>query len=209
MVSDNKRKITLVGYGGHAIVVADTALALGVPLKYYVNKSEVLHNPFKLSYLGDEWSDNFDKWDECSFVLGLGCNTARMEVADLIENRGSKLESIIHPDSSISICSELGEGVFIARNVSVSPQVNIGANSILNTGCIVEHDCEISEGVHVAPGAVLAGNVKVGKKTFIGMNASIKQGVVLGDNVVIGAGAVVLKNVPSGSKAVGVPARIS
>jgi len=207
--SDNNIKVTLVGYGGHAVVVADTALALGIQLKYYVNKSDVNHNIFQLKYLGDEWSDNFDQWDECSFILGIGSNSARMKVADLIIDKGSKLETIIHPSSSISSLSDIGEGVFIARNVSINPRVKIGANSILNTGCIIEHDCEISEGVHIAPGAVLAGNVKVGKKTFIGMNASIKQGVVLGDNVVVGAGAVVLENLPNGCKAIGVPARIS
>ena len=103
MVSDNKRKITLVGYGGHAIVVADTALALGVPLKYYVNKSEVHHNPFKLSYIGDEWSDDFDKWSECSFLLGIGCNTARMKVADLIK---SVVTSIFLPGYSFCNCKE-------------------------------------------------------------------------------------------------------
>ena len=208
MVSGKDNKLTLVGYGGHAHVVAETADILGTPPKYYVNKEKVIFNPFDLRYLGDEWSDEFNRWEECSFILGIGENVARMKVAHFIRNKGSDIKSIEHPNSSISKKSELEDGVFVSRNVSVNTYAHIGSYSILNTGCTIEHDCIIGESCHVAPGATLCGNVSIGKCSFIGANSVIKEGLNVGENVIIGAGAVVLKNIPNGAKVVGNPGRI-
>jgi len=83
----------------------------------------------------------------------------------------------------------------------------IGKNVILNTACIIEHECEISDSVHIAPGAVLAGNVFVGERSFIGANSVVMQGVKIGKDVIIGAGSVVISDVPDGKKIVGNPSR--
>jgi acetyltransferase EpsM len=40
----------------------------------------------------------------------------------------------------------------------------VGKNVILNTGCIIEHECVLGDAVHIGPGAVLAGNVKLVKE---------------------------------------------
>jgi acetyltransferase EpsM len=42
----------------------------------------------------------------------------------------------------------------------------VGKNVIINTSCIIEHECFLGDTVHIAPGAVLAGNVTIGERTF-------------------------------------------
>ncbi|MDZ7692666.1 MAG: DapH/DapD/GlmU-related protein [Balneolaceae bacterium] len=69
----------------------------------------------------------------------------------------------------------------------------IGKYVILNTNCVIEHECRIANGVHVAPGAVLAGNVEVGKGSFIGANTVVKESVSIGEDVIVGAGATIIK----------------
>lgn len=202
------KKIILVGYSGHGLVVADTALENNLNVIGYTEKSVIEVNPFKLEYLGDESSSNFKEWDlDVSFILGIGDNILREKIYKHILKNGKKVISLINLSSSISSFAAIGDGVFVNRNVTINAFAKIGSNVILNTGCIVEHECEIHDNVHIGPGAILAGNVKVGSGSFIGANSVIKQGVEIGKNVIVGAGTVVLNNISDGNKIVGNPHR--
>ncbi len=203
------KKIILAGYSGHGFVVAEAAQQANLPLFYYSEYNELKTNPFELNYLGFEGMDTFEGWNEdLDFILGIGDNAIRVKVAQLIKSKNKKICNVIHPDSSIGQKVTIGEGNFIARNVSVNPLASISNYCILNTGCIVEHECVINQGVHVAPGAVLAGNVTVGENSFIGANAIIKHGVTIGKNVTIGAGSVVIRDIEDNRVVVGNPSKV-
>ena len=205
-MSDNK--IILVGYSGHGLVVADTAFENNLNVIGYTEKSINNTNPYKLEYLGNESSPNFDLWDlDIDFILGIGDNIMREKFYKLIIKKGKKVISLMNSTASISSFARISDGVFINRNVTVNTLANIGNNVILNTGCIVEHECNIGNSAHIAPGAVLAGNVTIGERSFIGANAVLKQGVVIGNDVIIGAGTVVLHDIPDNMKIVGNPSR--
>lgn len=200
------KKIILVGYSGHGLVVADTALENKLKLIGYTEKSVNEVNPFKLEYLGDESSLDFKGWDlDVDFILGIGDNLLREKIYKHILKNGKKVISLVNSTSSVSSFASIGDGVFINRNVSINAFAKIGSNVILNTGCLIEHECTIEDSVHIAPGAVLAGNVKVGSGSFIGANSVIKQGVEIGKNVIVGAGTVVLNNISDDKKIVGNP----
>lgn len=204
----SERKIVLIGYSGHGLVVAETAKDSNMNLCSYTEKQAMKQNPYRLNYLGFEGDDAFSSWDEpYDFVLGIGSNTIRREVAELILSKNKRLLNVIHASSNISEHTTIGKGNFIAKNAVINILTNIGDYCILNTGCIIEHDCDIANGVHVAPGAVLLGNVTVGEQSFIGANAVIKEYIKIGRNVIIGAGSVVLNDVPDDSKIVGNPGR--
>ena len=203
------KKIILVGYSGHAYVVAETILENDYELIGYSEKEESTSNPYNLSYLGFENEESFVGWSsDVSFAIGIGDNKIRQIAARLIEARGKTIETIIHKSSHLSKNVSIGCGTFINKNVVVNAFATIGKNVILNTGCIIEHECVLSDSVHIAPGAVLAGNVTIGERTFIGANSVIKQGIVIGKDVIIGAGTVLISDVPDGKKVVGNPGRI-
>lgn len=202
------KDIVLIGYSGHALVVADTALENNLNIIGYTEKVASILNPYNLNYLGNESVLDFKGWElDVNYLIGIGDNRIRTNVYNLIISKGKQVLSLINSRASISKQIKIGSGVFINRNVSINAFAKIGNNVILNTGCIVEHDCVVDDNVHIAPGAVLAGNVKIGTGSFIGANAIIKQGVVIGENVIVGAGTVVLSNVSSGKKVVGNPHR--
>lgn len=206
VVSD--RKVILVGYSGHGLVVADVALENNLNVIGYTEKSLNDVNPFMLEYFGNELDPDFKGWDlDVSFILGIGDNLLREKIYNRILFKGKKVISLINSSSSISSFTSIGDGVFVNRNVTINAFVKIGNNVILNSGCIVEHECDIHDNVHIAPGAVLAGNVTVGERAFIGANSVIKQGVTIGKDVVVGAGTVVLKDIAEGEKIVGNPSR--
>lgn len=202
------KEIILVGYSGHGYVVAEAALTSYLNLKYYAEKNKLQNNPFGLSYIGFEGNDLFKGFKgNYSFILGIGDNKIRQKIARKILKKSYEIQNVFHNSASIGQKVTIGKGNFIARNVAINSLAKIGNYCILNTGCIIEHECVISDAVHIGPGAVLAGNVSVGERTFIGANSVVKQGVKLGEDVIVGAGSVVIKDVPNGKKVVGNPSR--
>jgi len=203
------KKVILIGYSGHAYVVADTVLENRYEIIGYSEKQESDTDPYDLPYLGFEKNDDFIGWKkEVAFVLGIGDNQLRQNIAHLIESKGKKVETIINKTTNISKSVVIGNGSFINKNVVINAFAVVGKNVILNTGCIIEHECILADAVHIAPGAVLAGNISIGERTFVGANAVIKQGISVGKDVIIGAGCVVISDIPDGKKVVGNPGRI-
>lgn len=201
------KEVVLVGYSGHGFVVAEAAILNRFPVKSYTDIEPVQLNPFQLQYVGFE-GDNSQAWIEKDyFILGIGDNKKRKRAADILISNGKSILNVLHPSISLSQKVQIGYGNFFARNVSIPLLVSIGNNCILNTGCIIEHECKIGNMVHIGPGAVLTGNVEVGDLSFIGANAVVKQGIRIGRNVIVGAGAVVLKDVPDDKIIIGNPGR--
>ena len=198
----------IIGYSGHAYVVAEAAREMGIELRYYSDKKKNIKNPFELSFLGDENDEGFQGWNGgFNFILGSGDNQIRERIAERISEKEESILTVIHPSASVSKAVEIGIGVFISRNASVNPLSKIGKYSIINTNAVVEHECILGTAVHIAPGAVLAGNVEVGDRSFIGANSVVKQGITIGKNVIVGAGSVVLQNIPDNVIIAGNPSR--
>lgn len=200
-------KIAIIGYSGHSYVVLDASLKSNLHIQFYSDLSEKQNNPFNLQYIGDESKDTFN-WDIAdSYILGIGDNTIRELIVRNIINKGKKVLNVVHPTSTVANFVKIGIGNFIGPQVTINALATVGCYCIINSGCIVEHECQISDFVHLGPGSVLAGQVTVGRKTFIGANTVVKQGVCIGENVVVGAGSVVLKDIPNGEVWVGNPAK--
>lgn len=200
-------KTAIVGYSGHAFVVLDAAFQANIRISYYCEQVKQVNNPFGLEYAGDENAYDFDWGLVDSFVLGVGNNLIRERTVNLIKKHDKDILTIEHPRAFVSKIAKVGLGTFIAPQATIHTFVQVGEHCILNTGCVVEHDCLVGDFAHIGPGAVLAGNVSVGVGTFVGANAVVKQGVTIGRNVVIGAGSVVLSNVPDHEVWFGNPAK--
>ncbi|AFD09296.1 acetyltransferase [Solitalea canadensis] len=208
-MKESVSEVILVGYSGHAYVVADILLQSGVKIKGYVDRIEKDFNPFKLNYLGTDNLDNReDDFVTSRFIVAIGDNSIRGRISNSFKQKGVQLTNAVHPSAIISNKASLGSGLMIMPSVVVNAFAQIGDGVILNSNCTVEHECVVGSYVHVAPGAILAGNVTIGDYTFIGAGAVVKQGIRIGKNVVIGAGCVVLKDVGDNQTVVGNPGRL-
>ena len=121
---------------------------------------------------------------------------------------GYTIPNIVHPKAHLSRLSEYGDGIFAGMGACVNAGCDIRGMCILNTGCIVEHDCAIGAYAHIAPGAVLCGGTRIGAGTHIGAGSTIIQGIKIGGNSIIGAGSLVLDDIPDHVVAFGNPCRI-
>jgi sugar O-acyltransferase (sialic acid O-acetyltransferase NeuD family) len=208
MNSITLKNVILVGYSGHAMVVAEALSLSGHHIIGYIEKQKTENNFLDLEYLGFERDKGLLKSIKgISVFVAIGDNLIREKVCMHFTEHDFNFVTAIHPKSNVSPHCSIGSGTLVCQGVNINPLVDIGNGVIINTGAIIEHECTIDNFAHIAPGAVLTGKVKVGKGCFIGANAVVKQGVVIGDYVTIGAGAVVLRNIPSNSIVVGNPAK--
>ncbi len=206
-MQDHNKTRAIIGYSGHAYVVLDAAKKAGISVDYYCEKQPLPANPFDIVYFGNERSDEFD-WDKIDdYILGIGDNQIRQKAARSVVCSNKGFINVIHPAAVLSDVVTLGEGNFIAANATINALAKISNYCILNTGCIIEHECVIADAVHIAPGAVLAGSVHIGERSFIGANAVIIQGVKIGRDVIVGAGSVVIKDIPDHEVWAGNPAK--
>ncbi len=203
-----KKKIVLIGGGGHCKVVID-AINLTGEFDIYGIVDPALKKTDKVSgvaVLGkdDMLSDIFKEGIKCAFITvgSVGNCEIRKKIYKNLKDIGFNLPVIAHPKSVIAsdVISSIGEGTFIAAGAVINPGTKIGKNAIINTRASVDHDCIIGDFVHVAPGATLSGAVKVGDETHIGTGANIIQCITIGKNCVIGAGTTVRKDIGNGKK---------
>ena len=205
--------LLILGAGGHARVIAETAVAQACFSNIAFLDDCCIHKSHHTKILGlpilgplqsamqTSMSNSFS-----AAIVGIGRSDIRLHWLDILRSFGYHLPPIVHPNAWVSPSATLGAGSVVFAQASLQAQASIGIGSILNTGCSVDHDSHLSDGVHVSPGASLAGGVHVGARSWIGIGASVIQDICIGSDVTVGAGAAVINDLPNGITAVGVPA---
>lgn len=207
----NKRKLLLLGNGGHCRSVLDTVLSLNCFDEIgIVEKSSDTDKERLVVGTDDDLPALFESgWNEAFITVGsVGDTHIRARLFNHVKGLGFTLPAIIDPRAVVSSNTEIGEGVFVGKKSVVNAGARIGRLSIINSGAIIEHDCHIGDFVHVSPGSVLCGEVGVGNYTHIGAGSVVIQNISIGERVLVGAGSVVVKDIPDGVKAFGNPCRI-
>lgn len=203
------KPIIIIGNGGHALVLTELLLMNNYNVLGFTAPNEE-ENKFGLAYLGtDEQILNY-KSDEVELVLGVGSirpSGIRKKIFNFWKGKGYHFKTCIHPTAFVSQTATLNEGAQIMAGVIIQPFVEIGENTIINTGAKIDHECKIKSHVHVAPGTVASGNVQIGSNTHIGTGSKIIQGIHIGENSMVAAGAVVVKDIKDNSTVMGIPAK--
>ncbi len=208
-----KKKIIIIGSGGHAKVIADIIL----------KRKEELKEDIELKgFLDDKYNDDnelkifdipvigkVDKIKDISkediyFIIGIGNNEIREKIS---KSYKVNYFTAIHPKATIANKAKIKEGSVVMANAVINSYTEIGKHCIINTGSIIEHDNIIEDFVHISPNVTLAGGVKVGQGSWIGIGASVIEGIKIGSRTMIGAGSVVIKDIEDNKKAFGVPCK--
>lgn len=197
--------LALLGAGGHALVVADAAIAGGRTIvgAFDDDAAAALFLHFRgmkrLGGIGAAVSG------EAELLLAIGDLAARRRL--LAAGLARVAAAVVHPSAVMGHACAVGRGVFVGPRAVVNIAAVIGDHAIVNSGAIVEHECVVGENSHVAPGAVLGGRVMIGTDTLVGLGARVLPGVRIGSGCTIGAGSVVVRDVGDGAVVVGVPGR--
>lgn len=207
--------LLLLGAGGHARVVAETAFSTG-RFSSIAFLDDRCTGPAQLpDQLGwpviGPFAAALDPQIRHQFpaaLVAIGNAAVRMQWLPRLAAAGYELPIVIHPTAWVSPSAQLSAGSVVFAQAAIQAQAVIGSGAILNTGCSVDHDAQLGDGVHICPGARLAGEVQVGDRSWIGIGSSLIQQIRIGADVTVGAGAAVVRDLPGGVTAVGVPARV-
>jgi len=189
------KKVILVGGGGHALSLlemmpdrsmiegyADMCPIEGMPIRYLGDDDHVLH-----SFLPEDFKIHI------ALVFTSKVNL-QLRHSLIKKYQQYEFHSFISGNAIVTPNSLIGAGCAIFHRAVVN-RAEIGTNTIINTGAIIEHDCKIGNNVFVGPGAVICGGVSVGDNTIIGAGAIIRNGVKVESNSTIGMGSVVVKSI--------------
>ncbi len=193
----DKKKVVIIGAGGHAHVIADIIVATGDEVIAFLDDD--INAPDRKGNIKD-----YVKYEDAEFVIGIGNADVRERIASTLNVRWYKA---IHPSAIISPSAKIGDGTVVMPNVVINARTVVGNHCIINTGAIVEHDNRIDDLAHISVGAKLGGTVSVGRKTWVGIGATIKNNVSICDNCIVGAGSTVVNHIMEAGTYVGLPSR--
>ena len=146
-----KRKLLLIGGGGHCRSVLDTAIQLNIydeiGIVDFADSSclgvPVVGNDDDIPSLIREG------WNEAFITVGSVGNTGiRRRLYEMVKKLNLAVPSLIDPTAVIANGVEIGEGTFVGKRAVVNTCSEIGICAIINTGAIIEHDCKIGEFSH-------------------------------------------------------------
>lgn len=208
----NKKKLILVGAGGHCkscieVIEAQNKYSIVGILDKQEKKGQKV---FGYSIVGTDDDIESLILKQYSFLVTVGQIKnfgLRKKLFERLKLKEAKLASIVSPAAKVSDYAEVGEGTVIMHGVTVNADAKVGVNCILNTNCTIEHEAHVGNHCHISTHAVVNGDCIVKDGCFIGSGSVLVNGVQIHPSVVIGAGSVVTKNIDQAGTFVGSPAK--
>lgn len=207
------RELLLLGGGGHAAVVAESAILAGWTIAGMIDdRSDATLPVAGVPHLGphaakpEELSERVQDLLAGGVFVHAAVGDGNLRQAWLSVFNQVPRATIIHPTAAVSDSAMIEPGGFIGPHAVVNARAVIGSNVIVNSGAVVEHDVQVDDHAHLAPRCILAGESRVGACTLIGAGAVVIPKIRIGAHTILGAGSVATSDIPDNVTAVGSPA---
>ena len=137
-------RLLVLGGGGHAAVVIETAISAGFDVVGVFDDDVSLRGRtiLEVPVLGSI--------GEAAFLYGRSCccgrgrqRGSRLEIARRVN---CELAVVAHPNSTVAESATVGGGTVLFAGAVVQSRTVLGNCVILNSGAIVDHDCRIGDG---------------------------------------------------------------
>lgn len=124
----------------------------------------------------------------------------------LLEAKGAKFATLIHPTALVGRDVRIGEGSIIGPFTQLSCDIQIGKHVFLGTFSAAGHDTRIGDWCQISGHCGINGNAVLEDGVFLGSHACILPNARVGAWAYVGAGSVVLRRVKALTKVFGNPA---
>ena len=198
-----KKKVVIIGAGGHGKVIADIVRKNGDTVECFLDDAYTVDTEFYGSKLIGK-TEKYKELSDCYFIIAIGNNGIRERIAGKLN---CKWYTAVHPSAQISDSVKIGEGTCVMANAVINADTAVGKHAIVNTGSVIEHDCKIGDFCHISPRATVCGVTVLGKSVWIGAGATVKNVLSICDDVIIGVGSAVIHDINEKGTYVGLPAK--
>lgn len=178
--------LLIIGAGGHAQVVYETALLTGKYKKIsFLDDSFLKEKDMKLNVIGkiDDYKNLSNEYNYA--FVAIGNNELRIKLIKELLESGYEVPILIHPKAYLSSFSRVGKGTILLAGSIVNVNTKIGMGNIININSTVDHDCILEDGCHVCSGAIVRSMVTLERLTLVGAGVVIKSGQVLKNKTII------------------------
>lgn len=156
------KSLLILGAGGHAKVVAETAEAMKNAdgqkiyerIDFLDDHSEHAVGRLKdLKVKGQEYDEIF---------CGIGDNGLRKQLLEHAEILKLNVPILVDPTAYVSPSAVIGMGTVVEPGVLINANAVIGAGCIVSIGAVIDHDVTVEEYAHVNAAAVCKARSRVG-----------------------------------------------
>lgn len=140
------------------------------------------------------------------FITALGSIGARRKCAAAIESRGGRFIAVVHRTAITGPGVVIGEGSFIAPNVSLTVDVKVGRHSCVFHNSSVGHDSVLGDFIHVYAQCAIGGAVQLQEGAVVYPGSVVVPRRTIGAGAVVGALSAVFTDVAPGVTVLGNPA---
>jgi sugar O-acyltransferase (sialic acid O-acetyltransferase NeuD family) len=162
--------------------------------------------PARSSILGSP--STYDPIPGDGILLAIGIPGVRRRVAELLESRGARFLTLIHPSAIVAPTALVREGSVLCPYAVVSDRARVGRCALLNYHSSLGHDASTGDFAVLSPYATLGGNAHVHDDVFMGLHATVGPGRTIGRNSKISANSCALSDAPPESIIYGSPGRL-
>ena len=204
---NEKKRLVIIGAGGHGRVCADIALKMNKWKEIaFLDDDPTLDHSMGIPIIGP--SREFGKCvADYDIFVAIGNNKVRSDIYAQLESCEANIPVLVHPKAVLGEGVSIGAGTVVMAGSVVNPCTKIGKGCIINTGSTIDHDCVIEDYVHISPGVNVAGSVSIGAFTWLGIGSVVNNNLSITSGCTVGAGAVVIADILEPGTYVGVPAR--
>lgn len=190
-----KKKIAIVGAGGHGKVVGEIAALNHYEIIDFFDDKIKKNKKFPFRIAGPVDKLKVLKNNYETFFVAIGDNKIRYKIIKWLKKLKVNLATLIHPNSTISQFSTIGVGTCIMANAVVNAGTLVNEGVIVNTSASIDHDCIIEAFSHISPNSSISGNVIIRKFSHIGTGTCIHPGINIGSNVKTAVGSRIFKDI--------------
>ena len=198
-----KKKIILIGAGGHGVSSADV---IEKENKFQIygfidKKKNKSLNKYKIIGSDKDLAQIRKTISNAIITVGQIKNLfLREKIFKKLIKLKFNLPVLVSPLAYVSKNASIGEGTIIMHKAIINAKAKIGRNCIINTGAIIEHDVIIGDNCHISTGSIVNGGATIRSNSFIGSGTVVKQNIKIGKASLVNAKKFIDKNLKDNSK---------
>jgi sugar O-acyltransferase (sialic acid O-acetyltransferase NeuD family) len=206
-----KRRLLIISagsFGREVCTWAGQAIRAGAPweLKGFLDsRADALSGlAYDLPILASP--DSYQPAEDDAFLCAVGTPHIKRKYCTLMEQKGARFATLIHPTAVIGHDVQIGEGSILGPFTQLSCDIRLGRHVAFGTHSNTAHDTRIGDYSQISGSCEINGHATLEEGVFLGSHATILPKARVGAWAYVGAGSVVLRRVAPGVKVFGNPA---